>query len=314
MSGADRPLRVYLDQNVFSQFPHAASGNWRDHEIARILLDAQKSGRAEIWASPTHVIETLQTPDPKLRQLLPLIILELTDARRMWRGHVFANLANFRLFVESMVPNFVRTCAFIREQSLVQRQFWLGALGLLGSGVGLNLEEAVQTLRHDKAANRLLHARFAAAPDEWIEKMIDAARNQRMTTDDPFSEFATMSVEQMETEVEALKGEVKRIGKKALERLQKNRALVASVYGAAEIGLMIRSVFHLPGTLEVTFDIPEVIRNWAAVQEKTKCPSLPKEIVDAPPEEQAADTKTVLEVLDRLAPRGRVTRASGPLY
>jgi hypothetical protein len=53
---------VYLDQSVYGQMLDAAA-DWQGGEIASLLHDAQRVGTAQVWAGPTHVMETVQTQD-----------------------------------------------------------------------------------------------------------------------------------------------------------------------------------------------------------------------------------------------------------
>lgn len=290
------PISVYPDQNVFSKFLDDGPEHWREHPIASVLLQAQTAGQVVVWAGPTHVIETLQTPDPVKRKNLALIILELIDAQRMWWGHEFEAINDFLLFLEQGIAGAIRTREFFDHHGDVARQMWLGGLAIIASGARPSFDGVVGSLKHLKLTNRLIHARLGIDPRGWIDGMTDAVDKMRTTREDIFAEFDRMSIEELETEVAVLEQEVQKLDKKTLERLNKHRARIARAYGALDLGQMLRAVFTLPMELQLTFDVPAIVRGWPEFGGKFNSGGLPRAIAEASPT-QLMDPAVTVEVL-----------------
>jgi hypothetical protein len=62
------PLNIYLDQSVYGSFRNESPADWRRSGLAQLLLEAQRKQRAQVWASPTNVMETLQATDLGVRR------------------------------------------------------------------------------------------------------------------------------------------------------------------------------------------------------------------------------------------------------
>ena len=105
-----KPLKVYLDQSAYSQFLNQSPHDWKKADVASILLKARDAKIAEVWASPTNVLETAQATDR--RKDLANIILSLTDARRMWPGHEFERVRDFLGFFDVRAKGFWRQKEF----------------------------------------------------------------------------------------------------------------------------------------------------------------------------------------------------------
>src|SRR5580658_3576549 len=88
-----RPIKIYLDQSAYGQFLNQSPKDWRKASVAYLLLREQAAGRAFVWASPTNVLETLQSKDR--RRDLATIMLALTSAKRMWGGSDFERIRDF---------------------------------------------------------------------------------------------------------------------------------------------------------------------------------------------------------------------------
>ena len=56
------PLAIYLDQSAYSAMLSSAS-DWQSTSLGKILFEARESGRGQVWAGPTNVIETIQAED-----------------------------------------------------------------------------------------------------------------------------------------------------------------------------------------------------------------------------------------------------------
>jgi len=294
-----RPRNVYLDQSVYSQFLNESRCDWRDADSAQVLLEAQRDSHAQVWASPTHVLETCQTTDLDRRAELASVILHLIEARRMWHGHEIETVHHFAQFLKACAPNFVRYPEFLRDRVRTTRRTWLGALALIAAAKSLPLEPLVASLRKVKATSQLLHARFAVNPRNWVDGMIRTVNEQLTTRGDPFSEFERLTVEEMEVEIAALEPEFEKLQPRDLARLNKERADLAHAYGAIEVGRILDALFTLPCEIELTFDIPHLVECWPSLQAKTGCKPLSSTIVHADMSSLMGDRTLVRTVLQQ---------------
>jgi hypothetical protein len=143
----------------------------------------------------------------------------------------------------------------------------------------------------------LLHAGFALAPEKWLADMIEAAENLKTTAEDPLADIAKMSTEQITDEIDRLTIDAVKLPKPVAHDLDKKRAMIARAYGTIEVGGILHAVFRLPLELSVTFDIPEIVANWAEIQDATGCEPLPEEIRTRNPLELGADPDAAITVL-----------------
>lgn len=222
-----RPLNVYLDQSLYGHFLNEGNGDWRKNDVAALLLEAQAKNVAQVWASPTHVLETIQATDLVRRSQLASAILELIDARRMSHGNELETLRHFADFLKICAPSFVRYPEFFKERVLTTRRIWLGALALVAATDKLQLEPLINSLVKVKTTSRLIHARFAINPGKWVDEMVENVNRQRTTTGNPFAEFDAMTLQQMETEIASLEPQFTKLTKRDLMHLNKERANLA---------------------------------------------------------------------------------------
>ena len=291
-----------MDQNVYSHILDAEKADWRQGELATLLLAAAKSDKGQVWAGPTNVIETLQTTDVGRRRELAMMMLELIDARRMWWGHEFEAIQDFYHFLETFAPQAIRYDTYFQHHGTTARQIWLGALGLVAARGVLNDDRVIANLKRTKLVNRLIHARIATNPASWIEQMIAATDELKASEKDIFQAIDALSEEQMEAEITQLAEQARKIGKDSLKQLNENRDRIARAYGAFEVGLLMRSICTLPMEIELTFNIPHLVARWPEMQKKLKCEPLPEYIRTAPEDKLFADSKIIYDTL-RLAIR-----------
>jgi hypothetical protein len=55
--------KTYLDQCVLSNLAGDELQAWRNTKMGEVLASGIDRGKAEVWASPTHVLETLLCAD-----------------------------------------------------------------------------------------------------------------------------------------------------------------------------------------------------------------------------------------------------------
>lgn len=151
-------------------------------------------------------------------------------------------------------------------------------LGLAASLEGSHFGPVAEDLRHTKAINQLLHARFALAPDDWVNKMVDAAKGLKTTTTDPLADLITMSTDEITAEMTQLTDSAQKLRKHASARLDKKRSMIAKAYGGIEIGAILQAIFRLPLEIALTFDVPQIVARWPEIQEATGCEPLPPEV------------------------------------
>lgn len=294
---ANRPLNVYLDQSAYSSFRNESPTDWKQASLARLLLEAQEAHLVQVWASPTNVLETLQATDLKVRSDLARIILELIEARRMWHGHEFAAVQHFMDFLRHCAPNAIRFPQFLTARVGNSRRIWLGGLGLLASTDKLRLEPLIASLTRVKTTSRLLHARFAVNPNNWVDEMIRTVEKERTSKGDPFAGCDNHTLAQMETEIAALEPQFNRLSKRDMTRLNRDREKLARAYGAIEVGRILETVFTLPLEIESMFNIPHLVERWSCIQARTGCRALPREVIEAEESSLTCDPLMVRTVL-----------------
>jgi hypothetical protein len=302
--------RVYLDQSAYGRM--CDSNDWRTSDLGSVLLNAQRSGKAQVWAGPTNVLETIQASDAQRRKALASATLELIDSARMWWGHEFEAIQDFFLFLTQLAPDALANRQYLDYYGNVARQTWLGVLALAAANGGPGFGPVAESLRRTKTMNRLIHARFAVNPGEWVDRMSDAASNLATTESDVFADIEQMTVAGMQAELEELKSQAQSLGKKDLKTLNKHRANIAKAYGAFEVGALLQDVFTLPFDLEVTLDVPHILSRWRNIQTATGCGPLPKHITGASGTELPAHAREVIRHAIRAsAHKGLMTTSIG---
>jgi hypothetical protein len=277
-----KPVKVYLDQNIYGHM-YESRKPWQHGEIAQAILEPRQAGIAEVWAGTANAVEVLQTSDPACRSALASMMLDLTDARRMWHGYSFEAVWEFMQLLHSILPGSVRFPQYFHFHAGATKRDFLGALGLLIATGTVN-QELVEELEKDKLGNVLIHARLAVDPDHWIGDMIRSAETLETTASDPLVGIDKLTVDQINQEIESLKPNIHRLAKDNMGRLNKHRGKIAQAYGAIEVGACLASVFCLPCELDAVFDIPRIVAGWRDFQDRPGFPPLPRDITEAGPE------------------------------
>jgi len=293
------PIKIYLDQSAYGQFLNQSKNDWKQAEVAKILVREQAAGRAQVWASPTNVLETLQANDR--RRPLATIILSLTGAKRMWGGSDFERVRDFLGFFDALAPGFWRQREFYEHHLLVSRRIWIGALALLACPEDLDLSELIETATRNKTISRLLHARFAENPNRFITHVKQTVQAMAVTTEDPFEEIKALPLEAMEDQINQLQTNFQKVSKDALRVLNSNRQDWAQAFGAMEIGRLLQSIFDLPMELMLMVDVRPVVRGWGSLKKRLGWKrSLPKEIATANDTTLLADAAAIQTVLQEM--------------
>ena len=255
--------------------------DWHTSDLGSVLLNAQRSGKAQVWAGPTNVLESIQASDTQRRKALASATLELIDSVRMWWGHEFEAIQDFFLFLTQLAPDALANREYLDYYGNVARQTWLGILALAAANGGPGFGPVADSLRRTKTMNQLIHARFAVNPGEWVNRMSDAAGKLATTDSDVFADIEQMTMAGMQAELEELKSQAQRLDNKSLQTLNKNRATIAKAYGAFEVGALLQDVFTLPLDLEVTIDVSHIVSRWKNIQSATGCGPLPDHVTGA---------------------------------
>jgi hypothetical protein len=292
--------RVYLDQSAYGRMLDDGHFDWRASPMGAVLAECQSKGIAQVWAGPTNIVETVQTSDADRRTALASMLLDLIEAKRVWWGHEFEAVKEFFLFITYFAPDAIRYREYFEHHGTVARQTWLGALALTAATDGSHLGPVVEFLMHTKALNRLLHARFALAPGDWVDQMVAATQNLTTTTIDQLADLDKLSVAEITAEIERLSTSIQKLDKRASAKLDSQRDAIATAYGAIEISSLLRAVFTLPLELELTFNIPHIVNRWNHIQSKTGCQSLPKEVRDADEDSLIGNPQITGVVVDHL--------------
>ncbi|MCK6682557.1 MAG: hypothetical protein L6R30_09090 [Thermoanaerobaculia bacterium] len=286
---------VYLDQNLIGHFLNSGA-DWRQHPIAARLLEAQRTGSAQVWLSPTHVMELSLMSLVEARQKQAQVMLEMIAARRMWSGFDFFILESFGNWLNSLIPEAFNPKPFFERSRRLSERLALGNLGLLAATQDVLLGCGVETIRRAKAETHLIHARIAANPDAYVTSLVAAVKAFSTTTRDLLG-TGGMSLEDMQREAQELAAVARKPTQATLALLQKERIAIASAYGSADIGNAVLSILSWPCALHLTFAIPDVVAGWSKVMETTGCLGLPKEVATADPVMLATDLPTARAVL-----------------
>jgi hypothetical protein len=284
-----------VDQNLFGHFIDSAT-DWQQHPIAARLLAAQGVGIAQVWLSPTHVMELSLTSNHARRLALAKSMLEMIGATRMWRGFDFFILESFGTWLNELIPGTFDPRPFLHRYRRLTESLWLGNLGLFAATQEVPLGCSVDAIRRAKAETHLIHARIAADPDAYVANLVTSVRTFSTTALDPLGTGA-LSLEEMEHESQDLESRAKRPEKATLTLLQKERLAIASAYGAVDLGNAVRSILSWPCALHLTYDIPEIVAWWSSVMAATGCSGLPKAVVMADATTLATDLPTALVVM-----------------
>jgi hypothetical protein len=292
-----KPKKLYLDQNVFGHMLDEGGGDWRKSPMGAEIEAAATSDWGFVWLSPTHGVETILATDPQRRRQLAQVMLEVAGFARMWHGYDVDIVLDFIGFLRSLSARCICDDKFVHRAEVDAARVWLGNLGLVAAGAPPSAL-AVDEIRRLKLQNRLLHARFAVDPNNWVDEMIKVTRSWRTTRADVFAPLDAMSTQQIEEEIEALRKNFAKLDKKHFDRLNKERKAIASAYGALDAGGAIKSLFDPPLLMSLTFDTDALVQDWLTLQVKRKLPSLPKDVVQATPTQRRVDLELQAAILE----------------
>ncbi|MEE9382698.1 MAG: hypothetical protein V3V08_04715 [Nannocystaceae bacterium] len=259
---------IYLDQSVYGHMLDYDSGGWRQSPMGRELVEAQTAGTGEVWFSPVNVMETAQASEPRRSQLAKCM-LDLAGARRVLPGHDFILVEKFGHFLNSFAPgSFNLRGAFPKLRDDASR-LWLGYLALMAAAPGVTLGPGIEDLRRAKPETRLLAARFAANPDETLDRMITSAEKMQVTHDSDPLGLCALSRQQIDQETEQLLAQsVPSLTGSTRRKLAQHRRVIAERYGGVEVGAMLDSVFPCICTMITTIISPALIEHWCEAERR----------------------------------------------
>lgn len=273
-AGDAEKLRLYLDQNVFSNIAKT-DGDWRSNKYVEVL--DEHAANAEVWLSPTHVVELTLCSDPELRRRLAEIMLALSDGRRMMRDYGTLVVHGFLAFVEKACPGAVSSRAYLNHYDETLKQIFLGSLALMATGHEPSAA-VVESLTRVKLENRWLRAEAGKNPEAWVDAVKDCATHLKLSVADPRPELSAKSRDELVGEIREFEEEARRIGKAARQAVDKNRAQFVRAYAVGDVFQALGATFgQLPGDLFLTFNFTQLANEWAAVCENLSCKPLPSE-------------------------------------
>jgi len=288
-------LKIYLDQNVYSHL--LDTGSWQQQPITQILIAARDKRIAEVWISPTNVMETSQASDPSRKRELASMMLQLSSAKRMILSSDFLVIEQLAAFLNGIVPNSFRSEPYFSYYKKQAQLIWLGNLALLATGFS-EPGPATNMILRMKLESQVIHARLLADPDNTIKMIIDGVRSHATTHEiDPLG-LTKLTDDQIKQEISSLSFKMRPPSDTTMRFLQRNRAEICTAYGAVDIGGAIHGIFKLPFDLELTFDTPAIIASWSKFQQNFQVPPLPEDIVKLSPLEQRTDRDVAIMVLN----------------
>ena len=167
----------------------------------------------------------------------------------MWCGYAVAAIKEFVTFLSNQLAGSVRTTAFLDHHEETERRLYLGALALLATDIELDFAGYSDQMRRLKLATKWLHARYAAAPGEWVRQL-------SRTTSGPASpvrDLDGLTIEAIEAQIDSLRARARRMDSRQRKSLQKVRESVAIKYGSIELRHLLLSVMSFPMEPELTF-------------------------------------------------------------
>lgn len=272
------PRSVYLDQNVYGAMLDAG-GDWRASPYGKVLIDATSTGKAEVWVSPTHVLELMLINDSSRMQTLARMMLDLSAHRRMLRSYEFEVVEWMLLGLGNILAGSVRDRTEVEFRSLHVQTASLGALALMGLGVRppqQTIDQVVMT----KLVNRVIAARGLADLDGWIAAMKAAVAGKSEVL------FALVQVDESDrsvllAELATLELQAEKLRAASRGRLQKERKNFVRAYSAWSIAEAYVAVFRSRLFTEVTLDLDALVGRWASLYTEFRSRPIPEGEADA---------------------------------
>jgi hypothetical protein len=266
--------RIYLDQNAFSHIARA-KGDWRENPYAQVLK--KHEAIAEVWVSPTHVVELTLCPDSSLRKRLAEIMLALSSGRRMMGDYGALVVAGFLAYVESRCAGSISSRSYVEYYDETLKQVFLGALALMAMGHEPN-PSVIERVTRLKVESRWLRAEAGKDPHSWVAAVKECASELRLTAGPARPELSAKTLEALVTEIHDFEQQAQRIDKKDRIAVDKERALFVRAYAVGDVFDALASTFcQLPGDLLLTFNFSLLANNWTDMSTKLKCRPLPKD-------------------------------------
>lgn len=303
------PPKVYLDQCTVSNLVRQQMP-WHETRAGNALKAGLDRGLIEVWVSPMHVMETflcaefdanhriVDTPQLDLRQSIASVLLHLAEARRMSQSYEFILVEDFMKMLDVLAPGSVNGWGPFNWLQKHNQQIYLGLLGMLASYRTLDRPDAISDLLRSKITSRLLHSRFARSPRDFMDDVVVAAREYRVTREDIWAEFDQRPLSDLTREIEENEAVAVRLDGGTAQRLQRDRDLIARSYGAVEIGECMSSVFSDPLFLMLTFNLAVIRDRWREILGRDVAP--PTFLQEAADESLAADHDLLIRTLELL--------------
>ena len=144
-------------------------------------------------------------------------------------------------------------------------RIFLGTLGLLAAYRHFGGAAGLEQMKRAKITSRLLHSRFIRDPAQFVESIVDCARNFRTTTADIWAEFEARPLYDMLAEIEENQAHAVAINNQTKNRLQTEKLNIARAYGAAELGECLVGVFREMCYVLSTFDLGVIKQRWGDI-------------------------------------------------
>lgn len=275
--------RIYLDHCVVSNISKATSSSWSDTKIGKAISKAVGEGRAEILTSPTEVMEiflTAKTDDSgsllvttsheqemlNLRMNCAKTVLEMIEAKHMIEAYEYVVIRELLDHFEELAPGSILTRSYFDKFASSNKQIWLGCLGLLASYKLFGGEKGLEKMKRAKLISRLIHSRFINDPEQFVTDAVKCSKGFHLKDNgEIWAKFETMSIHDIQQEIENNEINSTKIDKTTKKRLQKNKKMIAEAYGAPELGECLSSVFENPILVLLTFNLDIIKKDWGKI-------------------------------------------------
>lgn len=258
---------MYLEQSALDQIVQDRA-DWRNSPWSKLLLEAQASGRAEVWASPANVIELALLSDTGFRQLLSGALFELIDKERVLHSSEFLIVRDLLDAIASAWPKGVKCPELVQQWADECSGRFLGFLGQLAASPTVTLPLAFADVQRSKLTTRLILAEAAADLSAWLDRWLAVGREGQTTQGNPHAAYDALTLDDISRRLGSTLARVQQLDGKEAQKIQKNRDEVTRTYAINETVGAVEAVFLMPGNpndpsrFDAVFDLDAIHGNW----------------------------------------------------
>lgn len=259
--------------------------HWSQSKLGTTIKGLQDDGVVEVWASPLNVLETMicaqfdeknriiDTTQLDKRVRLAQCLVDLTQCQRMLQSYEYQVVSDLLSILTVVAPDVVRTLSLVQSQKEASRRDFIGTLAMLAACRSFDCPLAVDSILRTKLTSQLIQSRFALDPEKFVDSIVTAAQQFRLTDEDIWAELDSRSIAELRAEIAANKSIAVRMTKQGQQKLQQHKDLVATTYTVPEIGQSLASVFAMDHVLLLTLDGRKLRSHWDVIHAPCRIPT-----------------------------------------